>query len=88
MNFEELTVRGNEFGVNSITHEVNKEHDKLGNWDNYEYWIIMLILETIWYTCPRVTIAGWRIWIIRGHEITYGLQDKLKDKSLRFSPTE
>ena len=31
MNFEELTVRGNEFGVNCIDHEVNKGHGKLGN---------------------------------------------------------
>ena len=31
MNFEELNVRGNEFRVNSITHEVNKERGKIGN---------------------------------------------------------
>ena len=57
-NSEELTVRGNEFGVNSINHEVNKEHGKLGNWDSYVYWILTLILETIWYTCQRVTMVG------------------------------
>ena len=33
-------------------------------------------------------MAGWRIWIIRGHEITYDLQDNWKDKSLRFLPAE
>ena len=33
-------------------------------------------------------MAGWRIWIIRGYEITYDLQDKWKDKSLRFLPTD
>ena len=37
MNFEELNVRGNEFGVNSINHEVDKGYDKLGNWDSYVY---------------------------------------------------
>ena len=31
MNFEELIVKGNEFGVHSINHEVNKGHGKLGN---------------------------------------------------------
>ena len=76
MNFEELTVRGNEFGVNSINHEVNKEHGKLGNWDSYVYWILMLILETIWYDCQKATMAGWRIWFIRSHEIIYDLPDK------------
>ena len=34
MNFEELTIRGNEFGVNSINHEDDKGYDELGNWDN------------------------------------------------------
>ena len=29
--YDELTVRGNEFGVNGINHEVNKGHGKLGN---------------------------------------------------------
>ena len=28
---EELTVRGNEFKVNSMNFEVNKGHGKLGN---------------------------------------------------------
>ena len=30
MNFEKLTIRGREFGDNSITQEVNKEQGKLG----------------------------------------------------------
>ena len=29
--YEELTVRGKEFEVHSINHEVNKGHGKLGN---------------------------------------------------------
>ena len=42
MNFEELTIRGNEFGVNSIHHEDDKGYDELGDWDNYECWILMV----------------------------------------------
>ena len=37
MNFEKLNIRGNEFGDNSITQEVNKEQGKLGNGDSYVY---------------------------------------------------
>ena len=33
-------------------------------------------------------MAGWKMWITRGYEITYDLQDKRKDKSLRFLPAE
>ena len=33
-------------------------------------------------------MVGWRIWVVRGHEITYDLQDKQKDRSLRFLPAE
>ena len=33
-------------------------------------------------------MVGWRIWVIKSHKITYGLQDKWKDKGLRFSSTE
>ena len=42
MNFEELTIRGRELGVNSINYEDDKGYDELGNWDNYECWILMI----------------------------------------------
>ena len=71
MNFEELTVRGNEFGVHSINHEVDKGHMRQlrvlnFNDESRDYMIYLSKSDHSW----------WKNLVIRGHEITYDLQDK------------